>query len=223
MPEFTWRMFTEFESAWNFTLIWRVFLFTAWSLWGFSYLAVSLCLRVGCRRRRSFFLSLTFATAAGGHNVMTETAWVSSGTLSMCLQLKNTLPLSFQRKRSLLFWLLVTDLLSTTSFRTLKFRVLIIWSTWIFTVVFNCWQFGSLLRAVSWSYKANTVWSWTEFSTFDLYNHSRILSESTSLTDNKVWSRLTSKSWTSSFCELFENKVESPCTASWAPVARKCS
>ena len=130
---------------------------------------------------------------------------------------ENTLPLSFQRRLSFLFWLLVTDLLSTTSFRTLKFRVLIIWSTWFFTTVFNCWQFGS------WSYKANTVWSWTEFSTFDLFHPSRIISESTSLTDNKVWSHLTSKSWTSSFRKLIVNKVESPCTASWAPVARKCS
>ena len=31
------------------------------------------------------------------------------------------------------FWLLVTDPLSTTSLRTLKFRVLIIWSIWSFT------------------------------------------------------------------------------------------
>ena len=64
--EFTWRIFTEFEAAWNFTLIKWVVLFTAWSLWGFFLsLAVSLfCLRMGCRRRRSSFLSLSFATVS---------------------------------------------------------------------------------------------------------------------------------------------------------------
>ena len=41
--------------------------------------------------------------------------------------------------------------------------------------------------------------------------------------DNRAWSHRTSKSCTSSFCERRLNKSESPCTASRAPVARKCS
>ena len=89
MPESTWRICTEFESAWNFTLISRVFLVIAWSLWGFSSLAVSLfCLRMGCGRRRSPFSSLAFTLASRGQRVTTETAWVSFGTLSMCFPLK---------------------------------------------------------------------------------------------------------------------------------------
>ena len=67
---------------------------------------------------------------------------------------ENTLPLSSQRRLS---FLLVTAPLSTTSFRTLKFRVLIIWSMWSFTDVFNRKQLVCLLfLMVSWSYKAKT-------------------------------------------------------------------
>ena len=58
---------------------------------------------------------------------------------------------------------------------------------------------------------------------FDLYNPSKIISEGISLTDKNARSHQTSKSWTSSFCKLTMNKSESPCTASWAPVARKHS
>ena len=128
---------------------------------------------------------------------------------------ENTLPLSSQRRLSFLF--------DSSSFRTMKFRVLTIWSIWSFTAVFKRKWFGSLLRAVSSSYNANTVWSWTEFCNFDLYNPSRIISEGISLTGNSAWSHLMSKSWTSSFCKLVANKVESPCTASQAPFAREYS
>ena len=132
MPEFTWRIFTEFESTWNFILIQRVFLFTAWSLWGFLSLAVSLfCLRMGCRRRRSSFSSLTTVQISLYLFIMTETTWVSFWTLSMCLPPK-TLS-HFPLNASFLpFWPLVTDPLSTTSSRTLKLPVLIIWSIWSF-------------------------------------------------------------------------------------------
>ena len=65
------------------------------------------------------------------------------------------------------FWLSVTDPRSTPSFRILKFQFLIIWSLWSFAAVFDCWWFsGPLFRATSWSNKAITIWSWTEFSNF---------------------------------------------------------
>ena len=48
-------------------------------------------------------------------------------------------PTFLSTQASFPFWLLVTDPLSTTSFRTLKFRVLIIWLIWSFTAVFNLW------------------------------------------------------------------------------------
>ena len=50
----------------------------------------------------------------------------------------NTLRLSSQHERSFPFWLLVTAPLSTTSLRTLKFRILLFWSFVVFpTSVFN--------------------------------------------------------------------------------------
>ena len=52
----------------------------------------------------------------------------------MCLSTENTL--HFPHNVGFL-WLLVTDPLSTTSFQTLKFRFLIIWSIWSCTDVFN--------------------------------------------------------------------------------------
>ena len=91
-------VFTNSESAWNLApFIWRAFLFVAWFLWGFLW------------RRRSSFTSLTTATVARVLRVMTETAWVSFGTLPMCLPLK-TLSLSPQRRISFLFdcwWLIL--------------------------------------------------------------------------------------------------------------------
>ena len=141
---------------------------------------------------------------------MTETTWVSFWTLSMCLPLKTlSKTLAFFP-----FWLLVTAPLSTTSFWTLKFRVLFIWSILSSTAVFNCELFGFVFRAVSWSYKANIVWSWTESCNFDLYNPSRITSEGNSPADNRAKSHPASKSWTSLLCKLFLNNFESPCTAS---------
>ena len=67
MPESIWRIFKEFVSAWNFTLVSRVLLFIASSLWGFLSLAVSLfCLRMGCGRRRPPFSSLTWDLVSRG-------------------------------------------------------------------------------------------------------------------------------------------------------------
>ena len=132
MPELTWRFFfTEFESAWNFTLAQRAFLFIAWSLWGFLSLAVSLfCLRMGCRRRRSSFFASDLCHC---FLVLVCHDWNYMGLLWNIVHVpsnESTLPLSSQRR-------LVTAPLSTTSFRTLKFRVLIMWQIWSFTGVFN--------------------------------------------------------------------------------------
>ena len=67
------------------------------------------------------------------------------------------------------FWLLVTDLRSTTPSQTLTFRVLIIWSTWSFTDVFKVEKFGCpLFRAVSFQGQHSSK-SWTESSSSDLY------------------------------------------------------
>ena len=77
-------------------LIQRVFLFTAWSLCGLLTLAVSLfCLRVGCKRRRSSFLSLTFVPLFRG----TLGSWLK---LHESPSTENTFPLS-QRRLSFLF------------------------------------------------------------------------------------------------------------------------
>ena len=189
-----------------------------------AFFTVSLCLRSWCRWRRSSFSSLTTATVARCYFVMTETAWVFFGTLSICLPLKTLFHLPFKRRLSFIFDSLVTDNLSTTSVRTLKFRGLIIWPTWSFTDVFNRKYLGCpLFRTVSFSYKAKTVWSLTGSRNFDLYSPFRITSEGLSLTDSRAWSHWTTKSWTSSFCKLTLNKFDSPCTASEAPVARKCA
>ena len=51
------------------------------------FFTVGLCLRIWCGRRRSSFSSLTFHPVARGYFVMTETARVSVGTLSMCFPL----------------------------------------------------------------------------------------------------------------------------------------
>ena len=167
-----------------------------------------------CGRRRSSFSSLGSATVSRSNCVMTETSWVSFGTVSMCLPLK-TLS-HFPLNVGFLSFLTLGDWSSfhNIALETLKFRVLIIWSIWSFTAVFNCEQFGfPLFRAVSWSYKANTVWSWAEFCSFDLYNPSRSTSEGISLPDSSAWSHLTSKSWTSTVCKLTVNESESPCAA----------
>ena len=117
----TFFFFTEFESAWNFTLAQRAFLFVAWSLWGFLSLAVSLfCLRMGCRRRRSSFFASDLCHC---FLVLVCHDWNYMGLLWNIVHVpsnESPLPLSSQRR-------LVTAPLSTTSFRTLKFRVLIMW------------------------------------------------------------------------------------------------
>ena len=81
MPNFPWRFFTIFVSAQNLTSFVRAFISVA-------VLTVRLCLRIWCGRRRSSFSSLITATVARSYCVITETAWVSFGTLSMCLPLK---------------------------------------------------------------------------------------------------------------------------------------
>ena len=128
-----------------FVCVFRVFLFIAWSLWGFVSLSVNMfCLRMDGGRSVALFM------------------WVPS---------RNTLTFISQQ---VLFpsWLSVTDprsswiLISTSP---------IIWSLWSFAAVFNCWWFSGLLfRATSWSLKAITIWSWTEFCDFELCNPSRI-------------------------------------------------
>ena len=64
----------------------------------------------------------------------------------------NTLPLSSHRRLRFLFWLLVTDPLSTTSLRTWSFEFSLSDRYEVFTAVFNWWWVGSFVRAVSWSY-----------------------------------------------------------------------
>ena len=109
----------------------------------------------------------------------------------------------------ILFWLSATDPRSTTSFRILKFQFLIIWSSWSFAPVFKCWWFsGPLFLATSWSNKAITIWSWTEFCDFDIYNPSRIDGKDISPTVKSAWSHRTSKSWiSSSFCKLIVEPI----------------
>ena len=98
---------------------------------------------------------------------------------------ENTLTLSSQRRHSFLHdsW----------------------WLTLVPQLHFGLWSFEfsssdhyevlqlSLFRAVSWSYKARTVWSWTESCNFALYNPSKITSKGIfSLTANKaypIWRR----------------------------------
>ena len=88
MPLATWRVMTISVSARNFALsVWRSFISVSWIFRGFFSLAVSLGLRTWCKRRRLSFSSVTPATVSCGW-VMVETAWVSFGTLSTCLQLK---------------------------------------------------------------------------------------------------------------------------------------
>ena len=192
MPKFTWRILKEFESTWNFALVQRAFLFTAWSLSGFLPLAVRLfCLRMGCRRRRSsFFVSdhCHCCQRLSCHD------WEYMSLLWNIIHVpstENTFPLSSQRRLSFLFdaWStfhnIVPDPEVSSSHHLVKMKF------------YSCFQLlivRLLFFVVSWSYKANTVWSWTEFCNFDLYNPSRITSEGISLTDCSAWSHLTSKS-----------------------------
>ena len=104
MPKFTWRILTEFESTWNFALVQRAFLFTAWSLSRFLPLAVRLfCLRMGCRRRRSsFFVSdhCHCCQRLSCHD------WEYMSLLWNIIHVpstENTFPLSSQRRLSFLF------------------------------------------------------------------------------------------------------------------------
>ena len=192
MPKFTWRILTEFESTWNFALVQRAFLFTAWSLSRFLPLAVRLfCLRMGCRRRRSSFFVSDHCHCC---QKLSCHDWEYMSLLWNIIHVpstENTFPLSSQRRLSFLSdaWSPFHNIVPDP-----EVSILIIWSIWSFTAVFNCWKFGFLFFVDSWSYKANTVWSWTEFCNFDLHNPSRITSEGISLTDCSAWSHLTSKS-----------------------------
>ena len=58
----------------------------------FSILLQSVCshLRMGCKRRRSSFSSLTLSSVSRVLCVMTETTWVSFGTLSVYLHWKRS-------------------------------------------------------------------------------------------------------------------------------------
>ena len=124
--------------------------------------------------------------------------------------------LSSQRRLSFQFdslWLISFPQLRSG---TLKFRVLIIWSVWSFTDVFNRKQLvWPLFRTVSWSYESGDGLRLKQsLVNLDWYNPCRIASESISLADNRAWSHRMSKSWTSSFCKRKLNKSESPSTAS---------
>ena len=222
MPKLTWLVFTNSESEWNFApFIWRALLFVAWFLWGFLSLAASLLLRIWCGRRRSSFRSLIFATAAGSHSVMTETAWVSFWNI---VHVPSTLRLSSQRWLSFLFdswWLILfpEHRSETWSFEWSspdQYEVLQL-SSIVNNSAFHC--FEHFLDHT----KPTQSENWAKFCNFDLYNPSRIKSEGISLTVNSAWSHLTSKTWTSSFCKLTANRVESPCAVSQAPDALKYS
>ena len=176
VSELTWRIFTEFESAWK-TLLSNVFsCLQPDPSEGFCP-SPSVCLPSNGMREKTIALFVSDTCDCfqrlGCHD------WNYMSLLWNIVQVsstENTLPLSSQRKLAFLpFWLLVTALFSTTSLQTLKFRVLIIWSIWTFTAVLNCWQFGvKLFRATSWSHNAITVWCWEELSSFDLYNPDHI-------------------------------------------------
>ena len=222
MPESTWRIFRIFVTVRNFSLL--------------SEELSSLLPVFEDVSPPSSVLAFEFGAGEDDRPFiwpLHKSPCASSWWLKLRESLLEHCPCAFHWTRSPAFlstqdfcpvWLLVTDPLSTTSFRTLKFLVLIIWHIWSFTDVFNLEKLTCpLFRMVSWSYNAKTVWSWTESCNLDSYNPSRITSEGISLADNRAWSHPTSKSWTSSFCELILNKSDRPCTASWAPVARKCS
>ena len=180
MPTFSWRVFTIFYKFSPFCLKSFPLCFLVF-FEGFFLPFVSLGLRIGCGRRRSSFSSLTTAHVSLYKFVMTETTWVSLFLNVVHVHsTENTLTLSSQRRLSFLFELLETDPFSTTSFQTLKFRVLIVWSIWSFTDVFNRKELVCpLFRTVPCSYKAKTVWSWTETSNFltctILPGHTRLL------------------------------------------------
>ena len=79
-----------------------------------------------CRRTRSSFSSLTTTSLSRSQQrVMTETACHVPST-------ENTLHFPLDIGFFCLFWLLVTDPLSTKSFWASNFRFLIIWSIWTF-------------------------------------------------------------------------------------------
>ena len=89
------------------------------------------------------------------------------GRSSLKLHESNTIPLSSPRKLSFLFdsWRLL--LFPKLRSRLWNFKFSSIWSIWRFADVFNRNVNNSAFlcfEQFSWSYKANAVWSWTEFS-----------------------------------------------------------
>ena len=130
---------------------------------------------------------------------------------------ENTLLISSQRKLSFIFdsWWLIPFPQHRSGLWSFEFSSFD--QNEIFRDVFTLRSFGSYVRAVSWPYNANTVWSRRDSPVL------RTISEGISLTGNGAWFHLTSKSWTSWFCKPIANRFESPCTASWTPVARKHS
>ena len=140
MPEFTWQMFTEFQSAWNIILVFRIFLSIAWSLWGFLFVVVNLFrLWHGMREKTiALFVSHLCPLFSKCWRVMTD--WICM-TLPWNIvhvpSTENTLPLSSQRKGFFPYdswWLIYfpqhwSDIWSVW--------VLILWSIWIFTTILN--------------------------------------------------------------------------------------
>ena len=164
------------------------------------------CLRMGRRRRRSSFSSLTLATVPRGLDVRTETTGVSFGTLSVCLPLKHSPTFLSTRAFLIPFPLHRSGLRSFEFSSPDKYEVL---------------QLSSICdSSVPWfaPFLDRTMPSQSEdeqnLPSLELYYPSRIISDGNSLTDNEARSHLTQKSWTSLFCKLIANKVENPCTAS---------
>ena len=80
--------FTEFESAWNFTCLSSFPVYCPIPVRIFAPRRQSVLPSSGLWEKTIVFLSLTFATVSRDPWIMTESAWVSFRTLSMCLPLK---------------------------------------------------------------------------------------------------------------------------------------
>ena len=160
---------------------------------------------MGCRRRRSSFLSLTFVTVSRGLCVMTETTWVSFGTLTMCLPLQTLshLPLNV----GFLSFLTLGDCssLSTTSFRTWSFdfsssdQYEVLQTILILTnsVVHCFWQF--LGRTKSRQSEAEQILTCTILPGSYLKAFHSLIK-----VHDPMWRR---NLWTSSFCKTYSEQL----------------
>ena len=163
-------------------------------VWRFFSHFVSLGLRIWCGRRQSSFSSLTTVQVSLNLFVMTETTWASFRTLSMCFPLNTLSHFALHGELSFLFdswWLIL--------FPQRRFGL------WSFEFAssdqYEVLQMSSIVNnlSVHWFERfldrtTTSRRSEAEFFNFDLYNHSRIISESISRADNWTWSHLASKS-----------------------------